>query len=139
MKSARVFLTPHELGRAIIHLMSICRRGCSGFHFSGVLRQWRFAFVALVVAVSGCDNKPAPAKTSGTMLTQGGTSEAATTYADENLANLTRELRRWIVKTKQRPASFEEFASAAKLTVTPAPAGKKYAISGEMRVILVNK
>ncbi len=88
---------------------------------------------------SGCSKEPpAPAPGSGTMVTQGTSAEATSTYADANLAELTRELRRWIVATREKPASFDDFATKAKIKVPPAPAGKKYALSSEMRVILVN-
>lgn len=73
------------------------------------------------------------------MATQGATAEAASTYADANLAELTRELRRWIVATKKRPTSFEDFVANAKITAPPAPAGKKYSLSKEMRVELVDR
>ena len=73
------------------------------------------------------------------MVTQGTSAEANSTYADPNLAELTRELRRWIVATREKPANFEDFAAKAKITVPPPPAGKKYALSSEMHVILVNR
>src|SRR6187551_841366 len=89
---------------------------------------------------SGCSKEPpAPAPGSGTMITQDASTEATSTYADANLAELTRELRRWVVTTREKPASFEDFATKAKIKVPPAPAGKKYALSSEMRVILVNR
>lgn len=75
----------------------------------------------------------------GGMATQGSSAEASSTYADAKLADLTRELRRWIVATKERPANFEAFAAKSKVTVPPPPEGKKYALSSEMRVILVNR
>lgn len=89
---------------------------------------------------TGCGKAPeAPTKGQGTMVTQGTSPEATSTYADANLAELTREVRRWIVATRQKPTSFEDFVSKAKINVPPAPAGKKYALSSEMRVILVNR
>ncbi len=89
---------------------------------------------------AGCSKEPAaPVTGQGTMVTQGSSPEATSTYADANLAELTRELRRWIVSTREKPTSFEDFAAKAKIKVPPAPAGKKYALSSEMRVILVNQ
>ena len=93
---------------------------------------------SLLWGTAGCGKKAESTPASGGMVTQGATSEAASTYADANLAELTRELRRWIVATKKRPTSFEDFATSAKITVPPPPAGKKYSISKEMRVELVN-
>lgn len=87
----------------------------------------------------GCEKEAKPPAPGAGLVTQGNSTEAANTYADASLAELTRELRRWIVKTKQRPASFEDFAAKAQIQVPPAPAGKKYAISKEMRVVLVDR
>lgn len=103
-----------------------------------LINGWVLCLMGWLAA--GCGKAPeAPAKGQGTMVTQGTSPEATSTYADANLAELTREVRRWIVATRQRPANFEDFASKAKINVPPAPAGKKYALSSEMRVILVNR
>jgi hypothetical protein len=89
---------------------------------------------------NGCSKEPpTPAPGQGTMVTQVTSAEATSTYADANLAELTRELRRWVVATREKPASFEDFAAKSKIKVPPPPAGKKYAFSPEMRVILVNR
>jgi hypothetical protein len=93
----------------------------------------------LVGLVSSCGKQSDSAPVSGSMVTQGASPEAASTYGDEALAELTREVRRWIVATKQRPTSFEDFVANAKITVPPPPPGKKYELSKEMRVILVNR
>jgi hypothetical protein len=45
------------------------------------------------------------------------------------LGQLTTELRRYIAYTRTPPKSFEEFAAHARISVPPAPAGKKYAIA----------
>ena len=95
--------------------------------------------LGLWLLATGCGRKTeSPALTPG-LATQGSNPEAASTYADANLAQLTRDLRRWIVKTKQRPASFEEFAASAGVAVPEPPAGRKYVISKEMRVILADR
>jgi hypothetical protein len=94
---------------------------------------------ALLGLLGGCGDQPDPAATPSGMVTQGTSPEAASTYRDEALAELTREVRRWIVATKQRPTSFENFVANAKITVPPPPPGKKYELSKEMRVVLVNQ
>lgn len=102
-----------------------------------MINGWALCLMGWLVA--GCGKEPeAPAKGQA-MVTQGASPEATSTYADAHLAELTRELRRWIVATREKPASFEDFAAKAKIKVPPAPAGKKYALSSEMRVILVNR
>jgi len=73
------------------------------------------------------------------MATQGSSPEAVGTYGDADLARLTRDLRRWIVKSKERPTSFEDYAAKAQVVAPAAPAGKKFALSKEMRVVLVDQ
>ena len=58
---------------------------------------------------------------------------------DAELAQLTRELRKWIVRHQRPPGSFEEFTASAPFQVPAAPAGKKFAISKQMRVVVVNR
>jgi len=95
--------------------------------------------IGLLLLMVGCNKKAeSPAITPG-LATQGSSPEAASTYADADLTQLTRDLRRWIAQNKQLPANFEEFVAAAKVTVPAAPAGKKFALSKEMRVILVDR
>ncbi len=88
--------------------------------------------------ITSCGKHEADVPTSG-LATQGASAEAASTYADANLAELTREVRRWIIATKKRPGSFEEVMADAQIAVPPPPPGKKYVLSREMRVILVNE
>ena len=94
---------------------------------------------SLLGLVAGCGNQSDTAAAPGGMATQGASPEAASTYGDEALAELTREVRRWIVATKQRPTSFEDFVANAKITVPPPPPGKKYELSKELRVVLVDR
>lgn len=58
---------------------------------------------------------------------------------DAELDQLTRELRKWIVRHQRPPNSFEEFTASAPFQVPAAPAGKKFAISKQMRVVVVNR
>jgi len=57
---------------------------------------------------------------------------------DETLAQLTRELHRTMIGRKLS-GSFEEFVAVRNLQVPPPPPGKKYAISKQWRVILVDQ
>jgi hypothetical protein len=54
----------------------------------------------------------------------------------ENLANMTRSLRKAMRGQKLSP-NFEEFAAASHLDVPAPPPGEKYAISKKWKVILV--
>ena len=58
---------------------------------------------------------------------------------DATLAQLTREVRKWIVRHQRPPKSFEEFAASAAVQIPPAPPGKKFALGKQMRVIVVNR
>jgi hypothetical protein len=59
--------------------------------------------------------------------------------AEPDLNQLTREVRRWIVRNKRVPQNFEEVFSGAQMQVPPPPAGKKYELNKQMKVILVNR
>ena len=58
---------------------------------------------------------------------------------DAVLTQLTREVRKWIVRHQRPPQNFEEFAASASVQIPPAPAGKKFALSKQMRVVVVNR
>jgi len=57
---------------------------------------------------------------------------------DDTLTQLTRELHRTMIGRKLS-GSFEEFVAIRNLQVPPPPPGKKYAISKQWRVILVDQ
>ncbi|MBC8002091.1 MAG: hypothetical protein H7X97_05845 [Opitutaceae bacterium] len=103
-------------------------------HF--IIYLWLWSFTILLG--SGC-SKEASAPTQGGMVTQGPLPPATEKYEGVDLDQMTSELRRWIVGTRQRPASFEDYATKAKLAVPPAPTGKKFEISDDMRVVLVKR
>lgn len=101
----------------------------------------RMNFKSLLVAVVllplvGCDKEGA-ANPGGAVM-QAAPPAKADPDSGVDLAQMTRDLRRWVFSSKQRPATFEQYASDAKLKVPAAPAGKKFAISQEMRVVLVD-
>jgi len=59
---------------------------------------------------------------------------------DSILADLSKELRRWVRRNQRVPASFEEFVSSAQLQPPPPPSGKKYVINrGQMSVVLASR
>lgn len=94
-----------------------------------------------VLLLAGCGKESSGPGTGGGMATQGAAPELTPAEAEvaTELATLTRELKRHVVSTKKRPNSFEEFVAEAKVTVPPAPAGKKFALSKELRVVLVDQ
>ena len=51
------------------------------------------------------------------------------------LAQLSLELRKYVVRTRTVPKNFEEFAAKSHVQIPPAPAGKKYEIQGQVVVL----
>jgi hypothetical protein len=43
------------------------------------------------------------------------------------------------MRNQRPPANFEEFVSSSNVEISPAPPGKKYALTKQMKVVLENK
>jgi hypothetical protein len=54
------------------------------------------------------------------------------------LAQLTQELRNYVVHSRSVPKSFEEFIAKSQVQAPPPPTGKKYAIQNKA-VVLVDR
>jgi len=54
------------------------------------------------------------------------------------LHDLSLELRKYVLRTRSIPKTFEEFAAKSRVQMPPAPAGKKYAIEGQAVVLVKN-
>jgi hypothetical protein len=52
------------------------------------------------------------------------------------LGQLALELRKYVVRTRSVPKSFEEFVAKSQVQVPPPPAGQKYAIQGQAIVLV---
>jgi hypothetical protein len=61
-----------------------------------------------------------------------------TSSIEATLADLTHQLHRTMIG-RHLSGSFEEFVAISKVNPPPPPAGKKYAISKQWKVILVNQ
>jgi hypothetical protein len=112
---------------------------------------------ALAVLFSGCGkkNSPAPATPPTASEVAPGqqpvTGQLATpqiqppgtplTQADGavDMPELQRTVIRWVVANRRRPNSFEDFAATAGVPIPPPPAGKKYTITHDLHVQLVNR
>lgn len=86
--------------------------------------------------LSGCGKKPEEAPTPPPAAMQG-TAPAADPNSNIDLAQMTRDVRRWILKNQRPPKDFADFAATATTTIPTPPAGKKFAITKEMSVVLV--
>lgn len=61
---------------------------------------------------------------------------SANANPDAVVQQLNRELLKWMVQNRRAPATFEEFVASAKISVPPPPAGKKYVIGGDRKIVL---
>jgi len=108
--------------------------------------------LAVILGVIGCGKKatqqaapqpaPATAQTPAQPASQQSQPTAQQPAAQANepdLAEINRNLIRWIVGHKKRPANFEEFAATAGAPIPPAPPGKKYVLGPNMKVQLANQ
>jgi hypothetical protein len=59
--------------------------------------------------------------------------------AAPDLAELNRDLLRWILRNRRKPASFEDFSATAGVVIPPPPAGKRYVIAKDMHIQLVER
>ena len=56
-----------------------------------------------------------------------------------DLPEMNRDLIRWVMGHRRTPATFEEFAATAGVTIPPPPPGKKYMINRkDMHIVLVD-
>jgi nitrous oxide reductase accessory protein NosL len=94
----------------------------------------------VVLLISGCGKKdeqatPAPAPSAAMQ----GTPTVFDPNAGVDLAEMTRDVRRWILKNQRPPKDFADYAATATTPVPPAPAGKKFILTKQMSVDLVKK
>jgi hypothetical protein len=67
------------------------------------------------------------------------TNAPGVTNAAPDFAELRRALARWLVRNRRPPANFEDFAATAGVVIPPPPAGKKYVITKDMHIQLVDR
>ena len=91
-------------------------------------------------ATPAADNSQAPANSQSpvpaTTPAVAGSNPATDANGAADLAELSRQLRGWIVGHRRLPQNFEEFVATANLKVPPPPAGKKYAINKSTVILL---
>jgi len=88
--------------------------------------------------VADAPGQPAPVQPTPTPVAQPVTT-VAQPDGQADMSELQRCVIRWIVANHRRPASFEEFAATANVTIPPPPAGKKYSLGKDMHVNLVDR
>ena len=98
----------------------------------------RFA-LALSLAVMAGLSLSAGCKQHGPVKAAADQSANVSPEESATLAQLTRELRRTMIR-QRLSGSFEEFAAVrSDLTIPPPPPGKKYAISKKWKVVVVDR
>jgi len=55
------------------------------------------------------------------------------------LEELNREVKKWVMRNRRKPANFEEVVSTSHLQVPPPPPGKKYVLNSELKVELADQ
>lgn len=68
-----------------------------------------------------------------------GTETAAQAEGQVNLTELNHAAKFWMFRNRRRPTSWDDFAAHAGMAIPPAPPGKKYVLSRDMRVSLVDR
>ena len=87
---------------------------------------------------AGCGKKSEKPSSSATPPLQT-TVTATNVAAAPDLGELNRDLLRWILSNRRKPASFEDFSATAGVVIPPPPEGKKYVIGGNMQIKLVDR
>ena len=109
--------------------------------------------VLLAAVVAACNRHPAPVATEAAVPsvdaappsprapgflreTPAPVVVSDTGNVDTTLAQLSSELRRYVLGTRSVPKNFEEFATKSGLQAPPPPSGQKYAIRGQAVVLI---
>ncbi len=116
------------------------RRSC---HIRRFPRKTAYGIAIIAVSLAcgsiGCKkSRPeTPPSTSSTQAVASASQPAA--QAAPNLDEITRQVRRWILKNQRPPKNFEDFAATTSYQIPPPPPGKKYVLNRQMHVVLENR
>lgn len=81
---------------------------------------------------------PAPSQPATPQIKPPGTSLTQPDGAVD-LPELQRTVIRWVVANRRRPNNFEDFAATAGTVIPPPPAGKKFILTKDLHVQMVNR
>jgi len=79
--------------------------------------------------------------TNGNSSTQPAPPVGSVAQADgqPNMAELNRAAKFWMFRNRRRPTSWDDFVAHAGVQIPPPPPGKKYVLSKDMHVTLVDQ
>jgi len=117
--------------------LALCLSGCGG-HKSADKAAAASDTNTNQVAESGNPTTTAAAENHVPVYTPPATPAfpAVQANGEPDLGEMNRALRRWLIRNRRRPTSFEDFAALADVQVPPAPTGKKYVITKQMHIVL---
>jgi hypothetical protein len=120
-----------------------------------ILLIWAAIMLSSMLFVSGCSRKSSDAasfQSSAQTNQVGGTANAvspgqsapavasiAQADGQADMTELDRVARMWMFRNHRRPTSWDDFAANAGVQIPPPPPGKKYVLSRDMRVTLVDR
>lgn len=142
--------------RASAKHVSGTRRRAERLMFCGTAS---LSFILLVaLSLTGCRKAGSPTSNNVSAAESNAVSAAAQTHepvyaptpanaaplvtpgGEPDLGELNRSLLRWMMANRRKPASFEDFAATANMTIPPPPAGKKYTLNpSTMHIVLSDK
>lgn len=98
------------------------------------------ATVTLLSTGPGCgkDNSPLQGAVEPSKPPPGPLPPVVDNAGQTDMDELNRTLVRWILRNKRRPNSYEDFAATAGVQLPTPPAGKKFVIGKDMRIVLQN-
>lgn len=110
---------------------------------------------SIMMVVSGCSRKPgvtensqANAQTNQVFQTANSVPPAPSApvsaafvqvQGQPDMVALNRVARFWMLRNRRRPTDWDDFAAHAGVQIPPPPPGKKYVLSQDMRVTLVDQ
>jgi hypothetical protein len=94
---------------------------------------------ALTLMLAGCSKEAKQQPAPPPPPSPAATNVSETAPAEPDLAELNRQLRRWILAHRRPPKNFEDFAANTTYQIPLPPTGKKYVIDPKMHVLLVKR
>ncbi|HEY1787878.1 MAG TPA: hypothetical protein VGJ73_06965 [Verrucomicrobiae bacterium] len=123
--------------------------------FSSTLFASGCCMLAIALFANGCSRKSSDAFSSQPYVQTNQTAEttipapsaqpppsgAPIVQADgqPNMVELNRAAKFWMFRNRRRPTSWDDFAANAGIQIPPPPSGKKYVLSKDMRITLVDQ